>query len=331
MKTFTRIGTLTALVTSLVGLSIVGAGAASAEPAPNLSATTEIYAFGYSSDQAYVVDTQTGVGTPLPNQIGMGPGSSILGASINPVDGKLYFINSQPQNCQIWELDTQTGIGTDTEVVPNGTFPDSSSVVRDCTSMVFAPDGTLYMGIRSQPAANTYLVRVNFETGAMEEFWAMPNNAVMNFMVVSPQDGNFYMQTSHQLDDMYTWDPATGTFTDIAAGGNQTMYGAAFLPDGTIYANSWSGFVSVDFESLGSWTQIGNISNDDIGALVNGTNYWALPEAEPASTPSASAAALASTGAQGPAWGALSAGFALLGATVVLIGQRRRVAARAER
>jgi LPXTG-motif cell wall-anchored protein len=282
-----RILTATAVA---IAVAMSSAVAATASTPGTATPNPELYAFGNSDDFLYSVDATTGVGTRKPNPIGMGVGGEILGASFNPKDGVLYTINSSAGNCRLWAVDLQTGAGRDTGISPTGNLPDNKPT-SDCTSMAFSPDGVLYMGLRSTAtpgvfgSQNTYLAVVDLGTGAIGTAVTSPNNSIMNFIVVSPSDGLFYVQTSTGANNMFTWNPLTGVFTLSASGGNQTMYGAAFLPDGRILANSWSDLVSVNLNTLGQWQVIGEISPGNIGALVNAANYWPAPVVAPSPAP----------------------------------------------
>lgn len=266
--------TLTALaLTATVGVSPAWGTGATATPDPT------IYALGYDNDYLYIVDVETGAGTQFASQIGMGDAQH-LGASFNPTDGVLYATNGDTGACALWSIDVTTGIGQ--EVLPlDFVLPDSNSI-NFCTAMAFTPEGDLYLGLRSLGGTN-YVAQVDFVTGDLIQAWEAPQSSIPNFIVVSPEDGVIYLQTSGSDDDMYTFDPTDATssaFVNVANGNNQTMYGAAFLPDGTILANSWSDLVSVNLDTLGSWTTIGQIANTDIGVLVNGTQYWPNDTAE---------------------------------------------------
>lgn len=268
-------------VVALAATTAVGFVPSSAAMAAPATATPDpaIYAIGYDNDYLYTVDVGTGVGTPLPNQIGMGP-IEHLGGAFNPKDGVLYATNSQSMQCALWSIDTATGIGQKVWE-PAGNLPDGNPF-KMCSAMMFTPEGDLYMSTRSTGNLN-YVSKMNPLTGAVLQSWDAPFGSIMNFMVVSPQDGLYYMQTSNDDDDMYTFDPTdptSGAFINVANGNNQTMYGAAFLPDGTILANSWSDLVSVNLATLGAWSVIGQIAPTDIGVLVNGTQYWPSPAPE---------------------------------------------------
>jgi LPXTG-motif cell wall-anchored protein len=277
-----RILTATAVA---IAVAMSSAVAATASTPGTATPNPELYAFGYSDDFLYSVDATTGVGTRKPSPIGMGVGGTILGASFNPEDGVLYTINSSPNSCRLWAVDLQTGAGRDTGISPIGNLPDGNPTF-DCSSMAFSPDGVLYLGLRTTASPrNTYLAVVDLRTGAIGTAVTSPNNSIMNFIAVSPSDGRFYVQTSTGNDDMFTWNPLTGVFTLSASGGNQTMYGAAFLPDGTILANSWPNLVEVNLSTLGAWRVIGRISSGDIGALVNAANYWPAPVVTPSPAP----------------------------------------------
>ena len=299
-----------------IAVAMSSAVVATASTPGTATPNPELYAFGFNDDYLYSVDATTGVGTQKLSPIGMG--GTILGASFNPEDGVLYTINSNPGSCQLWTVDLQTGAGSATGIEPTGNLPDGNPTF-DCTSMAFSPDGELYMGLRTTASPrNTYLAVVDLETGAVGTAVESPNNAIMNFIVVSPFDGLFYVQTSSGDDDMFTWDPLTGVFAFAADGGDQTMYGASFLPDGSILANSWSDLVSVNLSTLGEWQVIGEISPSDIGALVNVANYWPVPVVNPDATPE-----LAATGVDASPLVALG-GLALALAGAWAIALRRR-------
>lgn len=292
-----------ATVAALVSTPAWGAGA-TATPDPT------IYAIGYENDYLYIVDVDSGTGTQFASPIGMGDVQH-LGASFNPADGVLYATNGDNSVCALWAIDVQTGVGE--EALPlDFVLPDSNSI-RFCTAMAFTPEGDLFVGLRSEGGTN-YVTQVDFATGDLIQAWEAPLSSIPNFLVVSPEDGVIYMQTSGADDDMYTFDPTDPTsaaFVNVADGNNQTMYGAAFLPDGTILANSWSDLVSVNLDTLGSWSTIGTIANTDIGVLVNGTQYWPADEAD----------SLASTGFD--LSGALAGAVVILAVGVVVVVRRR--------
>jgi LPXTG-motif cell wall-anchored protein len=269
MATFVGAGVAATLLAVGVSAPASGAGAI-ATPDPS------IYAIGYDNDYLYTVDISTGAGTQYANPIGMGPVQH-LGGSFNPVDGLLYATNGDNNQCEVWSISTETGIG-ELVLTPSFTHPDSGTVFV-CLAMVFSPEGDFYLSTRSTNGTN-YINKVDLATGDLIQSWEAPLASTPNFIVVSPEDGLFYMQTSAFDDDMFTFDPSdptSGAFVNVANGNDQTMYGAAFLPDGTILANAWSDLVTVDLATLGAWTVIGPIDNTDIGVLVNGTQYWPAP------------------------------------------------------
>jgi hypothetical protein len=285
----------------------------------------------FSINPTTAVLTAIGTGDPTVGDSNCGGPT----ASVDPTTNLVYFIDQTRDNTSLTRMDATTGLST---VIAEFRLASDPTITYDAAALTIDPWGDAFVVNQGD------LARVDLTTGRVTPIGDGNSESLSNIyaLVAHPSTGVIYGISSSGPGVLYTFDPTTGTATEITTIAQTGIYGAAFDSAGTLWVTNYVGatgeteLASVDVANWAtSYAAVGGLT---LGANPTYADYYTQslfltsedwPEVPPRDGPDGGADddgnQLAATGSPTESNAVLlGASFAALVAGGVLLAVRRR-------